>query len=342
MKVTPVASPTAIQQAPSSGQSARDRAVAAYAAANQPVQNQNAVAPEEMAVIQPKHEVVSAQSDESTNTEPETQVPPPQEQDPELRKQFLQLARQEKVMRQKAQVHAQQLQEREAAIQAREAALESQANQYKTGYFSQERLKADPLSVLAEAGLSYEEITNQILTQQPEDPRMKATINKLQSQIEELKAANENTKKSYADNQTAAYQAAVKQIETDTRALVSNNPEYETIASTRSEKEVVELIKRTFDQDGILLSVEEAAQEVENYLIDEAMKLTNIKKVQKQWEATRAKSAAPAPSQIASKSPAQQQQQPAQMKTLTNAASSSRQLSAKERAILAFKGELKS
>ena len=32
--------------------------------------------------------------------------------------------------------------------------------------------------------------------------------------------------------------------------------------------------------------------------------------------------------------------QPQSMKTLTNAASSSRQLSAKERAILAFKGEL--
>lgn len=340
MKVTPVASPAAVQQVSSNEALAKARAVAAFAQASSPVpQNQNAVSPEE---------TVNTQSQDSGTTEEqapveETKVAAPAEQDPELRKQFLQLARHEKQLRAKAQQAQQQLQERENAIAAREAAIEAQSQKYQTGYVSQERIKQDLLSVAAEAGLSYDEVAQQLLNQPSRDPRTEAMIAKLEAKIQSLEAANEGAKKSQSESQAQAYQAAVKQIQMDVNQLVKSDPNFETIAKTGSSKEVTKLIERTFQEEGILLSVEEAAQEVEDFLVEKYTKISNIDKIKQRMSQANAKQTTQASSQTQAGSPkAQQTQQPPQMKTLTNAASSTRQLSARERALLAFKGELKS
>lgn len=111
------------------------------------------------------------------------------------------------------------------------------------------------------------------------------------------------------------------------------DPYFETIKQTNSVSDVVDLITATYEKDGILLSVEEAAKEVEDYLVDEAMKLTRIGKIKQRLAASTTAKV----SQEQTPAPKKQ----TQMKTLTNAASTTRQLSAKERAILAFRGELK-
>lgn len=351
MKIMPVTSPHAI---PPQGTPEHVRTAKAIEAFNkgassydkphqqpaaQVVHNQNAISPEEAGAIKASteepQEVVPGQTDVPVETPP---IEAPAE-DPALSRQFAQLARQEKALRLKAQQQDQAIKAREQAIEAREAAAAAKDNQYKSGYIQADRLKADPLSVLAEAGLSYDQLTEQLLNQVPTDPRMQAHIAKLEARIEELSAKSESTEKTYKEQQTQAYQAAVRQIEMDVKSLVNSNPEFETIKHTGSAKDVVDLITETYDKDGVLLTVEEAAQEVENYLMEQALKLTKIEKIKKQMAQGNANSPSNAPGKIAGKSN-EQQQQP--MKTLTNAASSSRQLSAKERAILAFKGELKS
>lgn len=332
MKVTPIAPQQAPAQQPSSTQDSRARAIAMLSSQS-PVQDQNAIAPEEMGAIQAQPEV--------EQVEEETQVEEPAKpvEDPALSRQFAQLARQERAIRMKAQQQEQAYKAREQALAAREAELQAQADQYKTGYISRDQLKADPFSVLNENGLTYEQLTEQLLNQTPRDPRMDATISKLEAKIRDLEAKTEDTGKQYRQQQADAYTAAVKQIESDTRTLVQNNPEFETIKATNSVKDVVELITQTYDKDGILLTVEEAAQEVENYLMEEAMKLTQIGKIKSRMAQNLASSGQTATSKPAGTQVKQPQQQ---MKTLTNAASSSRQLSARERALLAFKGELKS
>lgn len=347
MQVKPVASPAAIQQAPSNAQAAKARAVAAFQAASpaqasQPVvQNQNSISPEEMGAIRaPERQEDSIVEQEQVAEEIEAATPPEPEkpkEDPALSRQFAQLARQERALRAKAQQQEQSLRAREAALQAREQELNSKDQTYKQGYISRDTLKQDPLSILAEAGISYEELTQQIMSQQPVDPRLQNTIGQLKQQIQELKQANDDAKKSYAENQTQAYQAAVKQITSDVKQLVSSDPNYEAIRATGSTKDVVDLIERTFNKDGILLSVEEAAQKVEDYLVEESLKLTRIEKIKRKMQEVAPK----ASSRPAQPQAANQQKQPQPMKTLTNATSSTRQLSAKERAILAFKGELK-
>jgi phosphopentomutase len=117
-------------------------------------------------------------------------------------------------------------------------------------------------------------------------------------------------------------------------SLVKNDPNFEAIRASGkgAVKQVVQLIERTFDQDGILLTVEEAAQAVEDHLVEEATKLTRIGKIQQRLAAN---------AKTAQKPVQTTGQSPQASKTLTNTMSTARPLSARERALLAFKGELK-
>ena len=343
MKVQPVASPALIQTPVSNGNAAKARAVAAFAQASQPapnaqpaaqvVQNQNAISVEELGAINAAPAIEERQTEETRAQEPETQPEAPKE-DTALSKQFAQLARQERALRAKAQAQEQAWKAKEQAIQAREAELSAKDNKYQD-YISRDQLKNDPLAVLTQAGISYDDVVQQVLNQAPKDPRVEATISRLEAKIQALEAQNEQATKTYQENQTQQYQAAVKQIKVDATNLVKSDPNFEIIRTTGSVNDVVELITQTYEKDGILLSVEEAAQEVENYLMEEATKLTKIEKIKKKLGQV-------APVQSPStKQPQSSKSQP-QLKTLTNATSGSRQLSARERALLAFKGELKS
>lgn len=354
MKVTQVQSPNDIKQAPSTDYKAR--AVAAFNSAQTgssqaPSKTSNPshsidpnnVSPEELSAIrapapQPEEETdkptIIETPEEESQEKPLPQAAKP-EPDPALSRQFAQLARQEKALRAKAQQQQQALQAREEALKAKEAELTAKGNAYNTSYVSKDQIKQDALAVLAEAGVSYEELTQQIMSQQPVDPRLQNTIKRMEAKIQQLEETNSNNQKTYTENQQKAYQDAVKQIALDVRAMVKTDPAYEAIRAMNASKDVVELITETYNKDGILLSNEEAAQQVEDYLVEEALKLDKIEKIKKRREQMNASSA-----KAQEKTPAKPGQTQPGMKTLTNSTSSTRQLSAKERAILAFRGEL--
>jgi len=339
MKVIPVASPAAIppQGTPESVRTAR--AVAAFNGANAEVAQQSAhsvdqnnVSAEELSAIVPP---TQEQPEEVLETAPEAvQEEPVKEEVPEaVKRQFAQLARQEKALRAKAQQQDKALKAREAALAEREAAIKPQD---MSEYAKLSDLRRDPLAFLEKAGVTYDQLTNELLNPAPKNPHYEAKIDDMQSKIDALMERLEAGNKSQVENQQQQYQAAINQITLDAKALIKSNPiEFEAIAKTNSVRDVVELIEQTYAKDGIVLSVEEAAQEVENYLVEESFStVSRIDKIKKRLAQNTASSAkTEAKSQATPQKP--------QMKTLTNAASSSRQLSAKERAILAFKGELK-
>ena len=169
---------------------------------------------------------------------------------------------------------------------------------------------------------------------QPTDPRVMSTIQKLEAKIEQLENEAKLSKTSQVEQQQQAYQAAIKQIGRDAQDLVNSDPEFETIKALGQTKEVVKLIERTYAKDGIVLSVEEAAKEVEAELVERSLKAAELRKVKERQAAlNRSKN-------NAETKPQGTQQQ--QMKTLTNANSSTRPLTARERAIAAMEGRLKS
>jgi hypothetical protein len=261
---------------------------------------------------------------------------PAKPEDPKrpLSAQYAQLARKEQAIRAK-----------ELALKAREDALKSQETQRSApqapsqdDVISKAELAKDPLGVLAKLGLSYDQLTQQAMNApSPEQIAQQQLIDELRAEIRAVRQGQDDTKKAIEESQTQAYKQAVNQIKNEVKSLVASDPEFETVKETGSVDDVVELIQKTFEEDGVLLSVDEAARQVEEYLVEEAMKLQKISKIQKRMQAM---STAPqgTPSQQQSSNASKPSGTP---KTLTNTMGTSRQLSAKERALLAFKGELK-
>jgi hypothetical protein len=365
MKIQRINNPADIKQTTVGGNAeARAKAIAMITGENQPAQpivaNQNSVSPEEMGAIRPPEATTQRQNDSNVSelaaSTPETATPPeapkaevtpeePQktEQDQALSKQFARLAQQEKALRAKVQQQEQALKAREQALVEREAQLTKQPQIDTTKYISMDDFKNNPLEVMARTGLSYEELTNQLINQVPTDPRVKSQMQLMQDEIKALKADREQQKQAQIEQQTQAYRAAIRKIESDAVELVQDQAdEYELISAYGKPgiKEVVKLIETTYKEEGRIMTVEQAAKEVEDYLTEQAEKLAKSKKITKRLQPMVApKEEVKQTQQVSTDSKPEQQQT---MKTLTNATSSSRPLSARERAILAARGELKS
>ncbi len=309
--------------------SARERAISKLIASATPTPE--LVAPSVQAAVEPRQmDTVESPQVEAPAPQVETKAP---ESTPDrvLSSEYAILARKEKALR----ARDQQLRTRELAIKAsEEAKLAPKAPTFdESNYISKADLQKDLFGTLSNLGLTYDQITAQAVNAPtPEQVQYQQDMKALKDELKALRGEQDNTKKSWEQQQQDSYKQAVAQIKSEANALVTHNPTFETIKETNSVDDVVELIERTFKEDGLLLTVEEAATQVEDYLIEEALKIARIKKVQQRLQPA-------APAQAPQKATSQPQQQ--QMKTLTNSVSSTRQLSARERAILAATGQLK-
>lgn len=316
-------------------QSARDRAVAKLAASMTAPSNPAQVGetPPEVAMalaaanksepVETTQESAPAEGNPSKIEASETPPTPAVTEDKPLSPQYAAIARKERQLRdQKRQFDAERL-----AFKAEQEAAKARVAQDQQGFISKDRLSKDTWSVLNENGITYDQLTSQALNPPSAESQM---ISKLEAKIQALEDANKQVNTNMEQRDTNAYNQAVAQIRYDANNLVKADPNFETIKETRSVNDVVELIEKTFKEDGKLLSIEEAAQAVEDHLVEEAMKITRIKKIQQRL-------APPAPKkQPESKS---SEQQP-QLKTLTNSVGSTRPLSSKERAIAVMEGRL--
>lgn len=250
----------------------------------------------------------------------QTQQEPKAPQQDQSAERFAQLARKEKALR----AQARQLQEQQRSIQ--EQLTKSQSEW-------QGRVKSDPLTVLAEAGLTHDDIANLLLNSRPEDVELK----RIKSELQAIKSSQQEQYNKIQESQKAAYEQAVKQVSREVNMVVNSDEAYETIRATKSQDAVVELIKSTYDEEGVLLSADEAAAMVEEYLVNEATSLAKLKKIQSKL--------APQEPEIPAEQTQQTQKPQITTKTLTNTiTASSKPLTAKdrrERAIMAFKGQLK-
>lgn len=230
-------------------------------------------------------------------------------------------------------------------LKAEQEAFKAKQTEYETSYIPKakltERAKQDALGILTDLGITPDEFTQQLLNSSPQDHYVK----KLEAKIQALEDAQNKTVSKIDEQQTQAYQQALKQIGNEAKLLIDSNPEFETIKARGEQQSVVDLIEEVFnkgweDKDlpaGHLLSIEEAAKYIEDHLFEEALKLTQISKIKARMAQT---PEAPAPEE--KKQHTITEKQP--MKTLTNAVSaSSKPLGKKERrerAILAFQGKL--
>lgn len=224
-----------------------------------------------------------------------------------------------------------QLRKLQQEIAKEREAMKSKQSEYETNYIPKNRLSEDPLSVLNEAGVSYDKLTELILSQpNTNDP----TIRALRSEIKAIKDAQEASRRAGEEAQSAQYEQAIKQIKNEVKLMVDGSQDYETIKEMGMQDAVTELIQQTFNEEGYLMDISEAAKQVEEHLIEESVKMAQLKKVQSRL--------APKAPEVSEKVKAQDAQHP---KTLTHnmTQESSSKLSAKakrERAIAAFYGKI--
>lgn len=184
----------------------------------------------------------------------------------ESNKQFEVFAKKERMLR-----------KMQADLQKQKQEFEAKAKAYETDYIPKGKLKDDPFSVLEEVGYSYEDLTQRLL-QQPTDPATKALMNKIKA-LEDRHAAAERAAQ---ENAIAQEQQVLKQISTDVKLLIDADPEFESVKSIGQEgiDAVTELIKETFDKEGYIMDTAEAAKQIENYLVEQAVKMASLRKVQ--------------------------------------------------------------
>lgn len=233
-----------------------------------------------------------------------------------LSPQFAALARKEKAIRVEAQ-----------KIKAEREALHKEREQYKSpGYITKEQLMKNPIGILTENGYSPDQIAQMLLSNDHQPSKQDQTMNQLLAKIEELENKTKGFETQFNDRETKDREQALTQIRNEAKILIDSDPQYETIKASNKIDAVVEHIKQTYDTEGILLSVDEAAKEVEDALVEQAMRLASINKIKEKLMPR-------TDSQVEQKPlPNQQQQQP--IKTLTHDMTSStakQQLSAKER-----------
>lgn len=332
---------------PAQPQSGAERAKAMLAATmaapqhnpGEPPINQSNVAPEDYSAAQPPKAPESSQitTTEAPVVEATTTESPEAAKAPALSAQYAQLARQEKALRQAAQ----KLKADQAAFKASQDSLKPSAPPVydPTKHIDREALKSDPFKVLADLGLTYDQLTQQAMNAPtPEQVQYNQQVRALEAKIAALEANQEKANKTLEENQTQGYQQAINQIRSDARRLVQSDPAFETIKATDSINDVVELIEKTFKEDKdeygnpVLLTVEEAAKLVEDEISERLYTYANkVDKIKKRFSPTAAPAATKSDQQ-----PQNETKQP-QRPTLTNAIGTTGKLSARERALAAAK-----
>ena len=260
-----------------------------------------------------------------TNASPERNLPPKEEEtDPNsaisdtneptkeavevtkpLSPQFAALAKQRRAL---------QVKERELAVR------EAQMKDTPSGY-PKERIKSDPLGVLFESGVDYDQLTEAVLAHQngvtPEINALKA----------EIKALREGVDQKLSERDTQAEAQVRSEITRNVKDLSAEGDTFALIRETRSVPEVVKYIERVYRETGELLPVERAMTDIESILIEDAEKLARVQKVQSRIMPEQQPQSAP--------------MRPTTMRTLSNKDTARAVMSAKQRAIAAFNGTLK-
>lgn len=189
-----------------------------------------------------------------------------------LSPQFAALAKREKAMRQREMASKAR---EEQLVKDYETRLEASRREFEQS--SRSRLAKDPWGEMIAAGLSPEQATQIILNQPtPQDQ----TLRGLQEKVDALAKQNEELLSQSKNSHTQAQKRAEAMVSKEIDMLVDGNEAFETISAMDAKSAILDLIKDTLDNDGYMMTVEDAAKEVEDYLVEQTLNYTKLKKVQ--------------------------------------------------------------
>jgi hypothetical protein len=239
---------------------------------NTPTQTQGTVEPIKVTAVtqgaQRSQVGMSPRVEQTPSTQP---VEPPKSptvtEDPLISSKFAALARKEKAIRQ-----------RQLEIQQKEREMVNLNEEISKAKAYRERLKSNPLDVLNEEGITYDQLVQEAVN--PRTAEMTALQAQIKSLEDSLKRNQEESQKAYDERRNRA----LSTIRSDVNTLVSSDPAYETIKDMGMSEAVTHLIDVTEKEDGILLTIDKAAKQVNDYLLAEIDQLTSIPSVKKRLQ----------------------------------------------------------
>ncbi len=170
------------------------------------------------------------------------------------------LARKEQAFRRREQEH-----------KAKEAALEAERAELAELKAFKAKLAAKDFSGV-ESFVPYDEYTNYLIektnTSSPEALALK-----------ELKNEVESVKKAQKDDVEKRFEAAVNERRKAIADIVSTSAEYSSVKELKAEEHVLKYMLDTWEKDGVDLTPEQAAQEVEKVILEEAGKWSGLSKL---------------------------------------------------------------
>lgn len=232
-----------------------------------------------------------------------------------LSPQFAALARQKREI----QLERQKLNAEKAAL-VTESGDKTSLAEYKA------RIKANALSVLQEEGVTYDQLTEQILA---DNGSNNADLSAIKAEIKALKDGFDNR---LSERDVLAETQVKTQIRRTVDQLVATGDDFEMVREAGYAPKVVDLIDKIWKKEGILLDESEATAMVEKELLEESLKFAKLGKVQRSLN----------PAQVKQTQPVQLDRPNTKiMRTLTNRDGASSTMGKRERAIAAMEGRLK-
>jgi hypothetical protein len=188
------------------------------------------------------------------------------------------------------------LTKKEKMLQEREKALKEQESKFKNFELTKDTVRKNPKEALESIGLTFEDFTKAYLDQldgKEHTPSTDDRINELYAKIEaKEKAEKEREEQARKDAEVEAIETFKGQIK-DT--LAKDVEKYELINEAGLFDEVYNVIEEYFNETlnetgkGEILTIERAAEQVENYLYEEGQKLLKAKKFAPKPQETGAK-----------------------------------------------------
>ena len=120
--------------------------------------------------------------------------------------------------------------------------------------------------------VSYEDYAKFLIEKETSSTPEAQSMKKMQDEIAAMKKAQD-------DELLKSHEAAVEERRKAVKALVDSKAEFSTIKELDQSEAVVTHILETFKEDGKELSPEEAAKEVEDFLIERAKKFAELTKI---------------------------------------------------------------
>lgn len=192
-----------------------------------------------------------------------------------LSPQFAALARKEKMIREQRR----QIEEKERLLKSRESEIENSVNSKW-----REKITQNPWDALIESGLTPDQVT-QILLNQPKPEELE--LRNFRKELQELKQGQQKSLEDFNQKQEQArYNQAKQQIALEVQNLVKNDKSFELLNhyGDQAQNEVVNLIEEVFHngipgvyKKGYVMTVDDAAKEVEDYFVNES--IDQIKKL---------------------------------------------------------------